>query len=278
MTDTNNQVVVIMSGGLDSTTLLYDLLEGGYAPFALSFNYGQRHSKELNYAKNTCRKLGVEHRTLNLAVSGLTELIATSALTSKPLPIPMQPIGSTQPVGGDDTTWGKIDPIPVPEGHYAEDNMKLTVVPNRNMIMLSMASAVAVSRKAAGVAIGVHAGDHAVYPDCRPSFIEDSEYAIMSGNEGFIDPNFRLMAPYVHKTKEWIAYRALELNVPLHETWSCYKGDSWHCGKCGTCVERLEAIDHAQRSWELRHNDEVAPIDATQYSDKDFWRAAVSGR
>jgi 7-cyano-7-deazaguanine synthase len=251
MTDTNNQVVVIMSGGLDSTTLLYDLLEGGYAPFALSFNYGQRHSKELNYAKNTSRKLGVEHRTLNLAVSGLTELIATSALTG-------------------DTA--------VPEGHYAEDNMAATVVPNRNMIMLSMASAVAVSRKAAGVAIGVHAGDHAVYPDCRPSFIEDAEYAIMSGNEGFIDPNFRLMAPYVHKTKEWIAYRALELSVPLHETWSCYKGESWHCGKCGTCVERLEAIDHAQRSWELRHNDEVAPIDATQYSDKDFWRVAVAGR
>jgi 7-cyano-7-deazaguanine synthase len=249
--DANSQVVVIMSGGLDSTTLLYDLLEGGYVPFALSFNYGQRHSKELQYAKNTCRKLGVEHRTLNLAVSGLTELIATSALT------------------GD---------TPVPEGHYAEDNMKLTVVPNRNMIMLSMAAGVAVSRKAVAVAIGVHAGDHAVYPDCRPSFIEDAEYAIISGNEGFIDPDFVIMRPYVNKTKKWIAYRALELKVPLYETWSCYKGERWHCGKCGTCVERLEAIDHAQRSWEIRHPGEKAPIDATQYTDKEYWREAVANR
>jgi 7-cyano-7-deazaguanine synthase len=267
----NERVVVIMSGGLDSTTLLYDLLEGGFSPFCLSFNYGQRHSKEIQYAKNTCRKLGVEHRTLNLAVSGLTELIATSALTAYERT--EEAIAEALPkMSGTEQAV-----IQVPEGHYAEENMKATVVPNRNMIMLSMGAAVAVSQGARYLATAVHAGDHFIYPDCRPGFIYTAESAIVEGNEGFIDPEFELMTPYINKTKEDIAYRALELGVPFSQTWSCYKGGHQHCGRCGTCVERLEAIDGAQRRWEDTCG-EKACVDATMYEDKDFWRKAVADK
>lgn len=260
------KVIVVMSGGLDSTTLLYDSIKRDYTPFALSFNYGQRHSKELNYAKNTCRKLGVEHRTINLAVSGLTELIATSALTVHP--------GSSRSFDGDPIgVHDKV--IDVPEGHYAEDNMKATVVPNRNMIMLSIAAGVAISQKAVGIATAVHAGDHFIYPDCRPSFINETRHAIKAGNEGFIHDDFDIMAPYIFKTKADIAFRALELNVPLHETWSCYKGGDRHCGKCGTCVERLEAIDEATARWQQEFGKHQVVIDLTTYEDKNYWREAV---
>jgi 7-cyano-7-deazaguanine synthase len=266
----NNKTVVIMSGGLDSTTLLYDLIEGGFSPFCLSFNYGQRHSKELQYAKNTCRKLGVEHRTLNLAVSGLTELIATSSLTATGKVIP------------NDKNDGNVQlpDLPVPEGHYAEDNMKATVVPNRNMIMLSMAAGVLVSQEARYLATAVHAGDHFIYPDCRAEFICDIENTIRSGNWGFIDPQFEMMTPYIKRTKADIAYKAIELGVPFHETWSCYKGGHQHCGKCGTCVERLEAIDQALTRWSMSDHDMYGkvPVDSTMYEDKDFWREAVLNR
>jgi 7-cyano-7-deazaguanine synthase len=261
-----SKAIVVISGGLDSTTLLYDALDGGYECFALSFNYGQRHSKEIQYAKNTCRKLGVEHRTINVAVSGLTELIATSSLTA------------TGRVVANDKNDGNITlpDLPVPEGHYAADNMAATVVPNRNMIMMSMACGVAVAQKAHTVMVGVHAGDHFIYPDCRPAFIRSVEHAVLVGNEGFIDPQFEINAPYVRKTKEDIAFRALELGVPLHETWSCYKGEKWHCGKCGTCVERLEAIDGAMARWDRLHDSHVkSPVDATMYSDKEYWKTVT---
>lgn len=254
--------IAIFSGGLDSTTLVYDMLERGYTPHCLSFDYGQKHKKELVYAFITCEKLGLRHEVIDL--SGITSLIDTSALLD--------------------------DGIPIPEGHYAADNMAQTVVPNRNMMMLSIAGAVAVAEKAVTIGIGVHAGDHAVYPDCRPEFTELVSQALWVGNEGFHNFGARkgeedeygtfwgvLYAPFLQKSKADIAYRALELNVPLHETWSCYKGAAIHCGRCGTCVERLEAIDEATGRHPLQTLQKRGlVVDETEYADTKFWREAVA--
>lgn len=267
--------VAIVSGGLDSTTLVYDMLDKGYTPHLLSFNYGQRHAKELTFAKMTAQILGLKHDIVDL--TGLTHLISNSALTS------------------DHKHAEGNDIIEVPEGHYAEDSMKATVVPNRNMIMLSIATGLAVNNHYRTVGIGVHAGDHFVYPDCRPEFIFSLGQAILRGNEGF--HNFTtndevvefggmqfkgtalpIYAPFLHYSKATIAYRAIELSVPFHLTWSCYKGGEKHCGKCGTCVERLEAINHAQ--WQISKDvpewcDTPYKIeDQTEYENTDFWKTA----
>jgi 7-cyano-7-deazaguanine synthase len=228
--------VAIVSGGLDSTTLVYHMVDEGFAPLLLSFDYGQRHKKELEYAEATARRLKLDWKLVDL--TGLTDLIGAS--------------GSSLVSGTD-----------VPDGHYAEESMKQTVVPNRNMIMLSIAGGVAVAEGAARLSIGVHAGDHFIYPDCRPGFISTMYMALVAGNEGFIRKDFLLSAPFLFKTKADIAYRAVELDVPLHLTWSCYKGDNIHCGRCGTCVERLEAFD------------EVNAHDKTEYADAEFWKEQV---
>lgn len=252
--------VVIFSGGLDSTTLVYDAIDRGFTPHLVSFNYGQKHAKELVFAAATARKLGLRHDVVDL--TGITDLISNSALTSG---------------------------IDVPEGHYAEDNMKKTVVPNRNMIMISIAAGIAVNNSYRALMTGVHAGDHFVYPDCRPEFVAITNAAIMSGNKGFgpfdeygrlvSDPDDSfLIAPYMEKTKAEIAQRALELNVPLEDTWSCYKGGDIHCGKCGTCVERLEAIDEAKLRMYEASDGAVKSVDNTEYADKDFWRQAVASK
>jgi 7-cyano-7-deazaguanine synthase len=262
--------VAVFSGGMDSTTLVYDMLQRGYTPHLLSFNYGQRHAKELGHAKAIAELLGLRHDVVDL--TGLTHLISNSALTSQ-------------------TTGWEIydrDEIEVPEGHYAEDNMKQTVVPNRNMIMLSIAAGVAVNNNYRAIATGVHAGDHFVYPDCRPRFIMATAAAIMIGNEGFgrvpklepgTDPGEAfLIAPYLDQSKADIAYRALELDVPLHLTWSCYKGGDKHCGKCGTCVERLEAIDIATIKFNEAHPQQsefALQFDETEYEDTSFWKEAI---
>lgn len=255
--------VAIVSGGLDSTTLVYDMMTKGYTPHLLSFDYGQRHHKELQYAARTASELGLSHDVVDL--QGLRHLISNSALTSAQI-----------------FTDSPERSIEVPEGHYAEENMKATVVPNRNMIMLSIAAAVAVNNSYKVIAIGVHAGDHFIYPDCRPSFIYNAGYAIAYGNEGFA--NFRLdptqtyddpiYAPFLNWSKADITFRALELGVPLHLTWSCYKGEDKHCGKCGTCVERLEAINEA-----LSKSKEAYPGqygDKTEYEDTEYWRTQVN--
>lgn len=287
--------VAIVSGGLDSTVLVYHMLDQGYTPHLLSFNYGQRHNKELYFAKATANHLNLPHDVVDLR--GLTGLISNSALTSQ--------------VNLDNQ-------IEVPEGHYAEDNMKATVVPNRNMIMLAIAAGVAVNEGARVVGLGVHGGDHFVYPDCRPMFISAMEMAILQGNEGFhnfdgtlkqkskpegfeatlerniaeksffgeseasehpINLSGPLYAPFLHRTKADIAYKAIELGVPFHSTWSCYNGGINHCGKCGTCVERLEAIDEAVTRWnneDPEHSASTLQIDATEYDDYNFWREAVA--
>lgn len=245
------KAVVVVSGGLDSTTLLYDAVLDYDVVHAVSFNYGQRHAKELQYAMASCVKLGVRHDIIDL--SGLTSLISNSSLTSDQ---------------------------PVPEGHYAEDNMKQTVVPNRNMIMLSIAGGVAVNDGANALLVGVHSGDHFVYPDCRTGFIGSASLALYLGNEGFGDLwRAPIVAPYIHRSKAEIAAKAFILGVPIEETWSCYQGGENHCGRCGTCVERLEAVHEALGVLGgAGPNDEPFPdeyMDKTVYDDREFWKEAV---
>ena len=168
--------------------------------------------------------------------------------------------------------------IEVPEGHYAEDNMALTVVPNRNMIMLSIAAGVAVNDKAAFIATGVHAGDHAVYPDCREQFVNAASMTVQLATEGFNSfTGAPIYTPYIQWSKADIAYEGIQLGVDFSKTWSCYKGGDYHCGRCGTCVERLEAINEAgvryvdQKGYN-RTNDVVKGFDTTEYADTEFWK------
>jgi 7-cyano-7-deazaguanine synthase len=202
--------IVVHSGGMDSTVLLYQLKKAGGDVKALSIDYGQRHKKEIIQAELIAKSLGVEHRVADL--TSITHLLAGSALTSS-----------------------EID---VPEGHYAEDNMKATVVPNRNMILLSVATGWAVSQKFDQVAYAAHSGDHAIYPDCRTEFAETMEKAIKLADWHQV----KLVRPFVDITKADIAAIGAKIGVPFEKTWSCYKGLDLHCGKCGTCVERREAF------------------------------------
>jgi 7-cyano-7-deazaguanine synthase len=203
------KTVLVLSGGLDSTTLLYKLVNEGKEVFALPFDYGQRHKKELEMAEQSCLLLGVRHKIVDL--TALTELISNSALT------------------GD---------IEVPEGHYEDENMKLTVVPNRNMIMASIAIGYAVNIGAQSVALGVHSGDHAIYPDCRPEFIEKLNEVSKISN---FDP-IEIEAPFLYLDKGDIVGLGLELGVAYNLAWTCYVGSDKPCGKCGSCQERVEAF------------------------------------
>lgn len=205
--------VAIVSGGIDSVTLAYQLKSEGYALHLLSFDYGQRHKKELAFAKLAAERLAAQYSQIDLSSVG--RHLTGSALT---------------------------DDIDVPEGHYAEDTMRITVVPNRNAIMLSVAYGVAVAENATVVAAGVHAGDHFVYPDCRPRFINAFDLMQSVAVEGFGQPGLHLYAPFVNLGKHDIVAAGHKLGVPYQDTWSCYQGDKHHCGKCGTCVERKEAF------------------------------------
>lgn len=212
-----NRVVTTLSGGLDSVTLAHLLSAEGIDLIAVSFDYGQRHAKEIEHAARCADLLGADHHVVDLRSVGA--LLAGSALTDRD--------------------------IDVPEGHYTDASMAATVVPNRNAIMLSVAVGVAVARDADAVATAVHAGDHAIYPDCRPAFIDAIEHEALVANEGFIHEGFRVLAPFLHLTKAEIVRRGDALGVPFGETWSCYVGDDVHCGRCGTCVERREAFELA---------------------------------
>lgn len=209
--------VAIVSGGLDSTVLAYALKDRGYQPHLVSVDYGQRHKKEIEFAALTARRLDAPHSIIDL--TSVTGHIGSSSLTNAT--------------------------IDVPDGHYAEDNMKITVVPNRNAIMLAIAWGIAVANNAKVVATGVHAGDHFIYPDCRPEFIRAIETAFQAGNEGFGFHGLRMFTPFIQKTKADIVSEGHMLAVPFEETWSCYKGGEIHCGTCGTCVERREAFQLA---------------------------------
>jgi len=203
------KMVLTYSGGLDSTVLLYELRRQGHEVKCLSVDYGQRHRKEIEAAAAICRELGVEHRVADLRA--VQPLLAGSALT---------------------------DDLPVPEGRYDDASMKQTVVPNRNMILLSLAIAWAVSLKADAVAYAAHAGDHPVYPDCRPAFIEVMRQAARLCDWHPVE----LLAPLADRRKADLVRLGAELGVPFEHTWSCYRGQAVHCGRCGTCVERREAF------------------------------------
>jgi 7-cyano-7-deazaguanine synthase len=210
------KALAIVSGGLDSVTLAYLLRAEGYNLHLLSFDYGQRHKNELAYAERCARRLGAEFSLLNL--SSLGQFLKGSALT---------------------------DDIPVPDGHYAAPSMAITVVPNRNAIMLSIAYGIAAADEAEVVAIGVHAGDHFIYPDCRPEFIGAFEQMQKLALEGQGNPKLKLYAPFLSLGKQQIVHLGHALDVPFEDTWSCYKGGEKHCGTCGTCTERKEAFELA---------------------------------
>jgi 7-cyano-7-deazaguanine synthase len=205
---TSRKAVAIVSGGMDSQ--MWELT-------LLSVDYGQRHVRELGSAAVAAERLGAPHVVVDLQSVG--SLLSGSALTDRS--------------------------VDVPEGHYEAPSMRATVVPNRNALMLDVATALAVATGADAVATGVHAGDHAVYPDCRPEFVLAYERMARIANEGFAVDGFRVLAPFVDSTKADIAALGESLGVPWADTWSCYQGAAVHCGRCGTCVERREAFQLA---------------------------------
>jgi len=203
------KVVVIYSGGMDSFTVLHNAIRAGHQVYALSFNYGQRHVKELICAQNVCQELGIHHKIVD--ISAINQLIGGSSLT---------------------------DDIEVPEGHYAADNMKSTVVPNRNMILLSLAVGYAVSLDAQAVYYGAHSGDHFIYPDCRPEFVQKMNDVCQIANYEPVD----IISPYLQQTKIEILKDGMQMGLDYSKTWTCYNGREKACGKCGSCQERLEAF------------------------------------
>ena len=203
--------VIIVSGGMDSITLLYD--KKNEIALGISFNYGSNHNaKEIPLAEMHCRRLGIKHITINLDFMG--QYFKSSLLE-----------------GGE----------AIPEGNYADENMKSTVVPFRNGIMLSIAIGIAESNNLKKVLIANHGGDHTIYPDCRPEFIKAIDAAAYAGT--FV--NAHVEAPYTHITKGDIARIGKRRGLNYAETWSCYKGADKHCGRCGTCIERKEALTEA---------------------------------
>ncbi len=203
--------VLILSGGMDSTTLLYDQQER--IALAISFDYGSNHNaREIPFAQWHCQQLGVEHLVI-------------------PLDFMSRYFNSSLLQGAD----------AIPEGHYADDNMRSTVVPFRNGIMLAIAAGMAESRGLKYVMMANHGGDHAIYPDCRPEFVEAMSEAMRTGTY----PGIRLLAPFTDLTKTDIALKGKLLGIDYAKTWSCYKGGEHHCGRCGTCVERREALRDA---------------------------------
>lgn len=207
--------IVLLSGGMDSSALLGSLITRGWRADALAVDYGQRHHRELRSARSVAAHYGARFDVADL--SGLSRLLTGSALT---------------------------DPnVQVPEGHYADASMRSTVVPNRNAILIMVAAGVAAARGAEYVATAVHAGDHPVYPDCRPEFIVAADAATATGTAGHGD--VRVIAPYADQTKTDIARTGAGDAVPFHLTWSCYQGGVVHCGRCGTCTERIEAFADA---------------------------------
>lgn len=227
--------IAVVSGGMDSTVLAHHARSLYERVDLVSVDYGQRHRKELGFAATSAEALGCHHDIVDLPVRSM---LRGSALTD--------------------------DSVDVPHGHYAEDTMAITVVPNRNAMLIAVAYGIAVARGADTVLVGVHAGDHYVYPDCRPEFIRALDFALRIGNEGVGD--VRLEAPFVHHSKADIARLGAVLGVDWSSTWSCYEGGDVHCGRCGTCVERQEAFRLAGVN------------DPTDYSDSAFADEALARR
>lgn len=231
------KAVCILSGGMDSTTLLHKLKAEGHDVYALSVNYGQRHAKELACAAEQCEILGVTHKVVDLS-SVIGDLLKGSSLTSKD--------------------------VEVPEGHYAAETMKKTVVPNRNMILLSLGAGYLLSLldesdREGILAYGAHAGDHDIYPDCRGEFISALGFTLTLCDWKQV----ALYTPFLSYSKANIVSDGLALGVDFSKTWTCYKGGETACGRCGTCVERIEAFSKA------------GAIDPLLYEDPDFWQTVT---
>lgn len=229
------KTIVICSGGLDSVSLAHMVANEHQLTRLVSFDYGQRHRKELYYAAACAKRLNVPYDVIDLRSIGA--VLTGSALT---------------------------DDIDVPDGHYAEESMRITVVPNRNAIMLTVAFGIAAARGDDAVAAAVHGGDHFIYPDCRPAFTNAFEAMQKAALDGYATVS--LYTPFVHRTKADIVTEGARYHTPFADTWSCYKGGEHHCGRCGTCVERREAFHLASIH------------DPTLYEDSDFWVEAISNK
>jgi len=205
-----SKTVVLLSGGMDSTVLAYYLKSRGDELRAISFDYGQRHARELACARDQASLLGIPYCRVDL--HSLAQVLPGSSQTDRS--------------------------IEVPTGHYTQENMKATVVPNRNMILLAVAIGHAIAYGCDSVAYAAHAGDHAIYPDCRPVFADAMQAAALLCDYKMIE----LERPFIFKTKADIVTIGCKLEVNFERTWSCYAGEDRHCGQCGTCVERREAF------------------------------------
>ncbi len=227
------KTVVVCSGGLDSVTLAHVVADTRELTRLVSFDYGQRHAKELEFAARAATRLGVPHDVIDMR--GIGAVLTGSALTQ--------------------------DDVDVPDGHYAEDTMRITVVPNRNAIMLTVAYGIAAAHGDNAVATAVHGGDHFIYPDCRPEFTRAFEVMQNHALDGYA--NVSLFTPFVDIPKADIVTVGARHHVPFADTWSCYKGGQHHCGRCGTCVERREAFA-------------IAGVDdPTTYDDPDYWQTVT---
>ncbi len=204
------RALLIYSGGLDSTVLLHRLHADGVLCGAVSVDYSQKHAKELCFARKNCEKLGVDF--LRVDLSSLGGIFGDSSLIS-----------------GNGA---------VPASAYEDGVMRSTVVPNRNMILLSIAAARAISLGCDAVAYAAHSGDHAIYPDCRPEFVRAMAEALKICDYNPIE----LYAPFVNLSKAQIIAEGAKLGVDFSQTWSCYRGGDVHCGVCPTCVERRQAF------------------------------------
>jgi 7-cyano-7-deazaguanine synthase len=219
------KTLVVCSGGLDSVTLAHKVAVEETLIHLVSFDYDQRHKKELEYARRCGERLGTTHDVLDITDIGR-----------------------------------RLTGAAVPEGHYAEESMRVTVVPNRNAIMLTIAFGIAMARGAEAVAAAVHGGDHFIYPDCRPVFVDAFTTMQRHALDGFAQIAFE--TPFLRWSKADVVREGVRIGVPFAETWSCYKGGVRHCGRCGTCVERREAF----------HLAEVD--DPTAYEDANAWLEA----
>lgn len=204
------KITLIYSGGSDSFTLLHHALDQGIEVECITFSYGQKHIKEIDFAKENCKRLGLSHTLIDI---GYPESI----------------FGSSSLI--DEAT-------DIPHGSYKEESMKSTIVPNRNMIFISYAIAYSIAHDIDEVWYGAHAGDHFIYPDCRPEFLRS-----MNTAAELCDPSkISVKAPFINLNKGEILKIGLDLNIDYSKTWTCYKGLEKACGQCGSCVERIEAF------------------------------------
>ena len=225
--------ILVLSGGLDSTTMLYEYRER--IALAVSFDYGSNHNaKEIACAALHCKRLGIKHLIIPLE---FIHRYFNSALLS----------------GAE----------AVPDADYAEENMHATVVPFRNGIMLAIAAGLAENEGLAQIMMANHAGDHAIYPDCRPEFVAAMDAAVKAGTYNGV----RLVTPYTNLSKAEIARHGKALGIDYSETWSCYRGGEHHCGTCATCRERIEALHEA--GIEDRTVYEIGPCNANPCTRED---------